>query len=33
MKLFIAAAALAEVIGLTIVLNMYYVYFSPFPGE
>ncbi len=32
MKLFIAAAALAEVIGLTVVLNMYYVYFSPFPA-
>jgi adenylate cyclase len=32
LKFLIAAAALAEVAGLTIVLNMHAVYFSPFPG-
>ena len=31
-KLLIAVAALAEVIGLTVVLNLYGVYFSPFPA-
>jgi adenylate cyclase len=31
-KLLVAAAALAEVLGLTAVLNLYGVYFSPFPG-
>ncbi len=32
LKTLIAGAALAEIIGLTIVLNMYDVYFSPFPA-
>lgn len=31
-KLLIVAAALAEVVGLTIILNLYQVYFSPFPS-
>jgi adenylate cyclase len=31
-KTLVAAAALAEVIGLTVVLNLYGVYFSPFPS-
>jgi hypothetical protein len=31
-KFLVAVVALAEVIGLTIVLNLYDVYFSPFPG-
>ncbi len=31
-KVLVAAAALAEVIGLTVVLNLYSVYFSPFPA-
>ncbi len=31
-KLLVAGAALAEVLGLTAVLNMYGVYFSPFPS-
>jgi len=32
LKVLIAGVALAEVIGLTVVLNLYGVYFSPFPG-
>ncbi len=31
-KALIAAVALAEIIGLTVVLNLYGVYFSPFPS-
>jgi class 3 adenylate cyclase len=31
-KFLIAGAALAEVIGVTLVANLYNVYFSPFPG-
>jgi class 3 adenylate cyclase len=31
-KILVAGAALAEVIGLTVVLNLYAVYFSPFPS-
>ena len=31
-KVLVAAMALAEVVGLTVVLNLYGVYFSPFPA-
>jgi len=31
-KVLVAGAALAEVLGLTVVLNLYGVYFSPFPS-
>ncbi len=32
-KVLVAAAALAEVLGLTVVLDLYGVYFSPFPAS